>query len=541
MENLSFGLPTNLPPPDQLATATTTGQPTGTSAASTTTATGGATAGVNASKGAATATGVNSLIIEQNIGQSGAIASGLSGMGMDASTILGAAPSGIDPQSMMTSLGTVANDMEQISGMVNAFASSVSTSGGTTTNNSTATVSSDSSSSSQETSTTSTGSGGAPPSMNTISMTEIMNEIGSLTAQQSATMAQQQTAEINAISMQANSTMQQAADMLKGANMMMTMATVGLAITVTSSAYQVGGIGSASKAGDQAEMASLDEGTKALNNASQSSLHETQLATRPSKKQDEAQYNKAQSSIKEMEISAQHQAAKGTISDDQLQSFNNQAAASKAALDQSNYLPGGSLNKDGETTYQGTLAHTQANADAKAAGKGSINSAQDAVDFYNGQAKAAAATRPQSISYAELAQHGITPGQTLSAADASSILGTKDPAQVKALQTSVSNLSLNRNTEAWQRGYSNASQHLQPYAAVGNSLSTLFSQGLAQQQDTQYQAQATEQQAAAQVQSATVQSMQQGVSQTQDLANQLRQAQTSVAQDMQTMVGSTKV
>ena len=113
--------------------------------------------------------------------------------------------------------------------------------------------------------------------------------------------------------------------------------------------------------------------------------------------------------------------------------------------------------------------------------------------------------------------------------------------EASVYKDNIANIKINRNSEAWQRGYSNASQHIQAYSGVSMALSNLFGQGLANMEDQTYQAYGTEESAASQVESSTVQAMQQGVSQTQDVASQLRQSQSSVAQDMQSMVGSTKV
>ncbi len=59
-----------------------------------------------------------------------------------------------------------------------------------------------------------------------------------------------------------------------------------------------------------------------------------------------------------------------------------------------------------------------------------------------------------------------------------------------------------------------------------------------QAQNQSDQAKTQQEQAAAQVQSSTKQSMQQGVSQTEDIANSVRQGSTAIAQDMSQSVSS---
>ena len=94
----------------------TTGTPTSTGGKSV----GGSTTGVSTSKGALDAVGVNSLIVDTKV-QSAMSASGLSGMSMNAESVLGAAPANIDAQSMKDSLGKVAGDLEHISKTTEAF------------------------------------------------------------------------------------------------------------------------------------------------------------------------------------------------------------------------------------------------------------------------------------------------------------------------------------------------------------------------------------------------------------------------------------
>ena len=378
-------------------------------------------------------------------------------------------------------------------------------------------------------------------------------------------MSAQQTSEIDAINLQAKDTLQQAADMMKGASMMMTMSAVGLGVSSMMGAYQLGGISNASRAGDEADMQSMDEGNATLNKSSQDSLDDTGIATNPATQTKETTAT-AERSIKQMENSTKEQQAKGIISDDQAKSFNDQAANSKKALEQSQYQTEGTKNvsKTG-IPYKNTDAYKQANTDATAAGKGPIDTPEQAVAFYNKQARSLHTDRPQGNIYAQMAKQGIKPGQTISTEQAkASIKSSWNADQTKqyndavdnndadtqsamldkpaaTFQRNVQNLTINKNSSAWRTGYENASQKMQVYAGMGNALTNLFSQGASNMADQMYQAYGTEQQAAAQVQQSNIQFMGQGVSQTQDIANQLRQEQTSVAQDMQSMVGSTKV
>ena len=52
--------------------------------------------------------------------------------------------------------------------------------------------------------------------------------------------------------MQAQDTLNQAAQMMQGADMMMTMATVGLAVSMATAGMSMAGVGQASKTGDEA-------------------------------------------------------------------------------------------------------------------------------------------------------------------------------------------------------------------------------------------------------------------------------------------------
>ena len=222
-------------------------------------------------------------------------------------------------------------------------------------------------------------------------------------------MSAQQTSEIDAINLQAKDTLQQAADMMKGASMMMTMSAVGLGVSSMMGAYQLGGISNASRAGDEADMQSMDEGNATLNKSSQDSLDDTGIATNPATQTKETTAT-AERSIKQMENSTKEQQAKGIISDDQAKSFNDQAANSKKALEQSQYQTEGTKNvsKTG-IPYKNTDAYKQANTDATAAGKGPIDTPEQAVAFYNKQARSLHTDRPQGNIYAQMANPDISP------------------------------------------------------------------------------------------------------------------------------------
>jgi len=204
--------------------------------------------------------------------------------------------------------------------------------------------------------------------------------------------------------------------MMKGAAMMMTMSAVGLGVSSMMGAYQLGGISNASRAGDEADLQSMDEGNSALNKTSQDSLDASELATSPGGLKSTEQNVKAQNAIKQMENTTKEQQAKGVISDDQANSYNAQAANSRKALEQSQYQTGGLKNPDGDTEYEGTPAHAQAQLDLAAAKKAgtvdpstTIDTPEQAVAFYHAQARSLAATRPQGNIYAQMANPDISP------------------------------------------------------------------------------------------------------------------------------------
>ncbi len=598
-----------LPPPDE---STSSSGQVGQSATGSSTpmnieykTVGGSVSGVNASKGASTAIGINSLIVDVDQSVQNAVStSALPGIGMDAASVLGAAPNPIDPQTMVDSLGAVASDLDEVNSTINSFlsdvsgmlgssspdgkikgdkesegakkgerlgeakgkkggaeksssdaessvAKSVSPDGEVTTTISTESITSNggvmtsttttnsASTSSQSTSSESTE--GAPPEDSVISMTEIENELGSLDNQESETLAQQQASQIDSIELDASDTMAGAAKLLSGANMMLDMAIAGFAVSMAGSAYQLQGVGSAAKEGDQAEMESIDEGNHALSTASEKSLSDTELATTKEGAQDPRKYNDAQASIKQMEISTKSQAARGNISAAQKESLDNQAAASKNALEQSRYMAGGTKVEDFKNGKWTSPTDKNGNALTNPDGS-NVATPEQAVAFYQNQARAEATARSQqtTISYADLGRQGIKPGQTVSDEAAKRILGTEDPAEVKAFQDNVKNLSVNRNSAAWQQAYRTSIDNTNLYGGTFQALSKMFD-SLGSMKNQQGQALQQEEQAGAQVESSTEQAMNQAVQQTESLADSIRQSQSAVAQDMSSMVSATRV
>ncbi|MBX9577846.1 MAG: hypothetical protein K2W97_05155 [Chthoniobacterales bacterium] len=624
--NLTSGIPT-LPPPDQtggsMAQPGTTGTPT--PAADKTM---GSISGVSASKGASDAVGVNSLIVDPQV-QGAMSTSGLSEMGMDAASVLGAAPASIDPQSMVASLGNVADDLDNISSITNTFASDVSGlagsgsvegkikgdggadgakkggkaegkgKGGAGSSEPTAgssvsraesptgetitTVTSETVSSSgaviTNTSTTmsggdappakdgsgsggSTGSTGStettPPPDDGCNLSTIMAEMGELTNQESLTMAQQQTSMIDAISLQASDTMAQAAAMTKGAYMMMSMATVGLSVSMATAAYSASAVGAASAEGDDAETASMSEQETALNSSAKQSSRITDdaLSTK-----DPATIAKAKVSISETRTSAELQCEKGNITEEQRDSITAQMDANSAALKsaEAGYKTGDPV-PTGWTRPKDEAGNFLKNPDGT-----DVSNPQEAAAAYNAQAKTIQSDREASgTSMAQLSKLGIKPGSKVSDEDAEKAIKSSwsddqneqykkavdsgDTAtQAKMLtkpaatfKTNVANLKTNKNSSAWHQAYQNKLQQSQIYAGVGTALAQTMN-GVGNMENELYQAKGTKDSAAAQVEGSTVQSMSSGISNTESVAQQIRSNLAAVAQDMSTMVSSTRV
>lgn len=555
MQDYSFDITPNLPPPDQSANnSSAPGQPTAAGGTSTTTGSknvSGATSGVDAPKGAITATGANSLIIDQNADNLAAPGTSSDTNIENAEHVFSTCPQpdfGIDYQTQYESLGKAADLASGLSSVfnnaagsmmtafpsdVNGLASSESTGGQVTTNASTEPTNSTGSVTTDTTTTTSNSTETSPPPPNSvISMTQIMAELGGLEAQQSATMAQQQTSEIDAISLQASYTDAGAAKLKNAAAGMMTMAGVALGCSLAGSAYQMGGISSASKAGDDADMASMDEKNEALENASEASLHDTEIATNPATQSKETIAN-AQKSINHFKQLSKN----SNLSEEQKASYNQQAEANQKALDNAQHMP------DGPKPLKDWTAPTAADGTPLKNSDGSnadVSTPEKAGAFYNEQARSITAARPQRISYSELAKQGIRPGQTVSDEDAEKAIGTNAPAQIKAFQDNVANLKVNRNSSAWTTAYSSSMDQTRIYSGTIQAFSGVFNSA-GEMQSQIGQADSQEDQAAAQVEGSTEQAMNQGVQQTQSLADSIRQSQTAVAQDMSSMVSSTRV
>ena len=94
---------------------------------------------------------------------------------------------------------------------------------------------------------------GTLPPPSSISMTTVTAEIAQLKNQESNTLAAQQAATINAVSLQAKDTASQAKEMEKGASNMMAGAAAGLAVSVATTAVSVGSVGEASKSATESE------------------------------------------------------------------------------------------------------------------------------------------------------------------------------------------------------------------------------------------------------------------------------------------------
>ena len=594
--NLSFNTAPTLPPPSQIGgdisvqTGTTaTSAPTGNKTV------GGSSSGVNASKGALTATGVNSLVVDPKV-QSAMSTSGLSGLGMDAESVLGAAPAGMAPGAMITSLGNVVSDLDQISNITNTFASDVSgqlgagssegkikggrdtggakkgekgedkgkgaegssapTAGSSVskaespTGASITTMTSETVSSSGAVITNTAtmvsgssappvkddgGSGGStgstettpppattPPPDDTCNLSTIMNEMAELTDQQSATMAQQQTSMIDAISLQASDTIAQAAAMVKGANMMMTMAVTGLAVSMLSTAYSVGSVGESSQAADKAETEAMSDGERSLNSSAQQSSDETEIALR--NPTDKAASTKAETSIAATKRSASDQLEKGNITEEQKTSIDEQMNAHSAALN----------NPGDSATHQTSAKNIQSGRTASGTSISQLSKQGIKPGTNISQDKAEEAIK-SNWSDADKAKYAAAykKGET----------GTHDQMLKKpaaALKAHVAKMQVNKNSSAWTGAYQNRMQQHQIYAGGAMAVSQVFN-AAGNMEDQVNQAQATRDSAAAQVQGSTASSLSTGLSNTESLAAEIRSNLAAVAQDMSAMVSATRV
>ena len=482
---------------------------------------GGSISGVSASKGALTAVGVNSLIVDPQV-QSAMLTSGLSVMGMGASSVLGPVPASIDSQTMFNALGNIATDLESFSNITNAYSSDVSNGSSSDTTASSSTTSASSSTTSASSSTES-----MPSSDSACSLTQIMDEMASLSNQQSETMAQQQASQIDAISLQAQDTMNQGNQMMKGASMMMEMAVVGLSVNVATATYSAGSAAGASKAGDDAETASMSENEINLNkNAADAS---TKTDTALQHKDDQGAQVAARNSIGETKNSADEKYANGKISESQKNSIHDEMDANSEALNK---------NDVGDNNNA-----TASRANAKQASTDRANS---------------------GTSIAQLSKQGIKPGTNISdqKAKASIQSGWSDsdkaeyaqanrnnnkPEQDRMLNTpattlqkDVAGLKTNENSSVWTGAYQSKIQQTQIYAGLGTAFAQTIN-AVGTMEDQVHQAKAIQDSAGATVEGAAVQAMAQGITQTQQLAEQIRSNQNAVAQDMSSMVSSTKV
>ena len=366
---------------------------------------------------------------------------------------------------------------------------------------------------------------------------------------------------------------------------MMTMALCGLGASVGTAGMGLSGVTSASKEGDEAEMQAMNEQEQALAKSSETSLSDVKLATSPETATKES-IATAQRSINELKISSKHLASKGTISKEQEASINAQAEASQKALDHAQYQPGGTKAFTEHSTehdaYQTKLRKENLPENTKP---------QEAVKHYRKQATNLHNTRTGSNLSSSTAKPGATPDlpatsqlsatptntdrdvgidsnqvrpdpseSPVDSTPSQSANGTNPSPQENQTINSDSNLTkqkinqqgvtnyknsankttINRNSEAWQRAYSNRSSITQLYSGVGMAISQTFGSA-GQMMDQTYQAKGTQDSAAAQVQAATEQATEQGVSSTSSLASSLRDSMNAVAQDMSSMVSATRV
>ena len=282
---------------------------------------------------------------------------------------------------------------------------------------------------------------------------------------------------------------------------------------------------------------------------------------------DLATIGKAKTSISETKVSANEQFLKGNISQSQKDSIDKQMDAQTKALEYAQYQTGGGNAAQIKSWTSPKDAHGNVlkNPDGK-----DVSTPKEAVDYYNAQAKTIQSERTASgNSIAQLSKQGIKPGQNLSDEQAKEIViksrSSEETAKINAARdtsdkhedfdkaqdqkdtkaaaeykTNVANLKTNKNSSAWHQAYQNKLQQSQIYAGVGTALAQTMN-GVGNMENELYQAQGTKDAAAAQVEGATVQSMSTGISNTESVAQQIRSNLAAVAQDMSTMVSSTRV
>lgn len=571
-------------------------------------AVGGSTQGVNASKGASAAVGINPLVVEQGV-QNTEATPPPSGMEMDASSILPAPPS-MSPEAMMNSMGTVATDLDSISNVMNSFSSDVSglagpgsaegkikgdggadetkkgekkegaegkgkaggssPSGGSSvsraespTGKTTTTVSTETATPSggvmTNTSTTTSGgaspqpsgtvsnsnTAGAPPPSDSdgCNLSTIMAEMAKLSDKQGETMAQEQTSSVNAISLQAKLMVAGALKTAAGASAMMNWAVAGLCVSMAVAGYAGWSSSSASAEADDAEDKAMTDGESSLNSATQRTSDLTDDAINTPLGAGGARTEgsslamaKARNSISETKASAQEQFNKGSITQEQRDSINKQMDQHEAALNDfdkngdktsASAINKGAKDIQSDRTANGTFSRAQLKKQGIRAGSNVSN--EDAKAYIR------ANRTPEETAKIDTEREAAPDKDAFDEAQ-----NKKDTEAATTFQKNVASLKMNRDSGTWSQAYQNKFQRSQIYSGAGIAgAQTLNAVGNTQNELAQAANQ--EDQAGSQVQGAAVQAMSAGLSQTEQVAEQLRQNQSAVAQDMSSMVMSTKV
>ena len=471
----------------------------------------GQSANVKASKAILDEVGVNPLTVDATV--SGLQTSVFSSLSMTANAVLGSEPLGISSEHISTALNNVANDLGGISNTLRAYCSNVrgtpepDTSGGPSGTlleeyrNPPTTYVNES-------------SGG-------LTLTDIMDDLASLNNSQSNTLASEETANIDAINQQAASTTAQANDMLTGAHALLLCATTSFTLGMAAGAVGIVGMCAASSAADDVQMSSMVDDQAAMDHSAEQSSDLTQHALDTGNADD---IDTAQKSIQNTQRDNTKLYAQGKITQEQHDSINTQMQQHSDAL--------------------------------------TARNPRDAVHAQH------LATRTQSLrqnsitSISSLKKLGIRPGRRImldSTARRAAIKHVDGPPSnyhpdaapgdrnlsitmyTDELKTQLRSMKpVSRNSQEWSQAYQNydipaqlLAGGLNTGAQYANNLGTVLNQ-----QDQSY---ATKEEAAAQVASSANQAIQQGISNTESLAADLRQSQAAVAQDMSSMVSSTRV
>jgi hypothetical protein len=547
MDTLSANNIPILPSPDQATSDSQPGGQTGVAAASgISILTGGKsvvgapTAGVDASKDGQGVVGVNSLIVDQGATETSSTSS-IPGIGMDAASVLPIPPS-LNNSTMVSSLTNVANDLDQVATIISGVTSNVgllgATAGTTTSNNTTE---------------PSTGAGGTttqtdtiPSSGNEINMTTLEDDEGVLANQESQTLGQQITSEIDETNLQAEDTLSQAQDQIQGANQMTGMAIGGLAVSMASAGVGMSNLGAASKEADQAEMNTMAEHQESLSTASEKSMSQFKNAeNNPSSKEVFADSDRATAELRAFAKSEKTPPAQQGLAENMANNLEQGTANAR-------YLPGGPKSQD---RYEGSPEQQQAIADMHAAGQEADDNPtpQQAVDFYKqraeeGNAKLTLSSKMHSIAF----RAGFKPGKTIDAAKFEDVIRAKmdgdgddlpvnnpdaeEDNNFDEVQASIENFNPPRSSQ-WSNVFSSSMNNKQTSTVMLNAASQVFNT-VGQSENQIKQAEGTEQQAAAQVAGTSESSMAAAVSNTISIAEQVRSTASSIAQAESSMVSS---